>query len=887
MPWTKETFKKHWPDATDAQLEKASKIANGVLKDTGDEGKAISIGIAKAKVSAAYGSAGDEIIANAWGGEVEISAIGTAPVAPLDVPPGTRAAASANGQPAGTDGGSGVALDNPDAKGCKMEPGPIGDKIKSKDGKEPLPKFNLSAYNGGPMKLAGFTYPIVIDATGVKFAANPLPIYAGGHPSELASPSELMDCLAGMGACSIEGGRIKATGEITGDTPTIRAMLTHARNGVKFQNSVHGRPIPETFEFIRAGTSVIVNGQTVTGPASVARQSVLDHIAILPLGADTTTSAHIAASNAAGVKNMEFSAFLKAEYGMEQAAFDALPDPAKAKIKAAFDGAGKPKTEPEKKEPEIKASADTTGDTIKAQNEALAANLDRVTKIGELAKDFPAISAQAVREGWTVEKTENAVLKAERDKLTAGTFGASGAPSIGGGMVPKDGLLRASTPAYRGGRHDTGRGSRLTDDMSAIVEAAGLISARYSDERLVKDRSYGERTVLAAQHAMSRFGHGLGPVGLMRLAASFAGIELPSDARDPRFLDTIRAEFTTLNLPVILSNLMNKFLLDGYNAVDPDLAAAAGEQGVAAWQKFVKRTTLQDFKPHYRVRLVGDTRFKDLGPTGEIQHGKIGEQSYTVQAKTKAIMLGISREQIINDDLSAMSTLPTNIGRGFGITIAESVYAVLIAALQSDNSTAFFTTSTSTTAGATMNPNMQTAAADALGFASLESAVALFDNQIGPDGLPTGLYPEILLVPPGLKGLARQLYDPRFPLIQQISTSGTASRATMTPASNYLGGLYRPVCSSYLARLTNVDLIRILGSGPAGASLGSTTTWYLLAGPQQAACAIEAGFLNGQEMPIIERGEADFDRLGIGFRGFGDFGVSLAEPRAGVKSTIA
>jgi hypothetical protein len=95
------------------------------------------------------------------------------------------------------------------------------------------------------------------------------------------------------------------------------------------------------------------------------------------------------------------------------------------------------------------------------------------------------------------------------------------------------------------------------------------------------------------------------------------------------------------------------------------------------------------------------------------------------------------------------------------------------------------------------------------------------------------------------------------------------------------------VCSSYLARLTNVDLIRILGSGPAGASLGSTTTWYLLAGPQQAACAIEAGFLNGQEMPIIERGEADFDRLGIGFRGFGDFGVSLAEPRAGVKSTIA
>jgi hypothetical protein len=48
--------------------------------------------------------------------------------------------------------------------------------------------------------------------------------------------------------------------------------------------------------------------------------------------------------------------------------------------------------------------------------------------------------------------------------------------------------------------------------------------------------------------------------------------------------------------------------------------------------------------------------------------------------------------------------------------------------------------------------------------------------------------------------------------------------------------------------------------------------------------AIEVVFLDGQETPTIEEAEADFDTLGIQFRGFHDFGVSKHEYRAGVKS---
>ncbi len=48
-PWTAETFKKHAKKLTSGQAGKAAQIANAVLAATGDEGKAIRIGISKAK----------------------------------------------------------------------------------------------------------------------------------------------------------------------------------------------------------------------------------------------------------------------------------------------------------------------------------------------------------------------------------------------------------------------------------------------------------------------------------------------------------------------------------------------------------------------------------------------------------------------------------------------------------------------------------------------------------------------------------------------------------------------------------------------------------------------------------------------------------------------
>jgi len=61
----------------------------------------------------------------------------------------------------------------------------------------------------------------------------------------------------------------------------------------------------------------------------------------------------------------------------------------------------------------------------------------------------------------------------------------------------------------------------------------------------------------------------------------------------------------------------------------------------------------------------------------------------------------------------------------------------------------------------------------------------------------------------------------------------------------------------------------------------STTAWYLFG---RMLRPMWAAFLNGNESPTVESAEADFNTLGIQFRGYHDFGAGQNEYLAGIKS---
>ena len=103
----------------------------------------------------------------------------------------------------------------------------------------------------------------------------------------------------------------------------------------------------------------------------------------------------------------------------------------------------------------------------------------------------------------------------------------------------------------------------------------------------------------------------------------------------------LRAAFSTFTLPGILSNVANKFLLDGFESVEQ------------AWQRIAATRSVKDFKAVTSYRLTGGFEYEEVGPDGELKHAQVGEESFTNQAKTYGRMFSLTRTDLINDDMDA------------------------------------------------------------------------------------------------------------------------------------------------------------------------------------------------------------------------------------------
>ena len=236
-----------------------------------------------------------------------------------------------------------------------------------------------------------------------------------------------------------------------------------------------------------------------------------------------------------------------------------------------------------------------------------------------------------------------------------------------------------------------------------------------------------------------------------------------------------------------------------------------------------------------------------MAPGGEIKNSTLTEDAYTNKAETYGTMITIDRTHIINDDLGALTDIPYQLG----ITAARSQNKVIWETFL--NNSTFFSSD---------NNNLIT---KALSIEGLTEAQAKFAHLKDKNGELTGLQAKYLLVPASLEVLAMQLYKD----INIISVGGGSTKAT-TPAGNPFNGKYEPIASPYL------DDPSMTGY--------SATAWYLLADPREAA-AIDVVFLDGMDAPKVENFPAGVNVLGWSCRAVMDFGVTLADPRAGVKSS--
>jgi len=155
----------------------------------------------------------------------------------------------------------------------------------------------MVAYTGGPMRVAGWRYPVVVDLAGMAIPSQNRPIRFG-H-----------DAASGVGHTDqirMEDGQLLAAGVVSRDTAAAKEVVVSARNGFPWQASI--ATSVDEFEFVKENQHATVNGREFPGPLNVVRKSVLGEISFVDLGADGQTSAVVAAQNSTTSQHEEFQA---------------------------------------------------------------------------------------------------------------------------------------------------------------------------------------------------------------------------------------------------------------------------------------------------------------------------------------------------------------------------------------------------------------------------------------------------------------------------------------------------------------------------------------------------------------------------------------------------
>ena len=635
--------------------------------------------------------------------------------------------------------------------------------------------------------------------SGLAYSGGKMRLFGWSHPvvvdlSGMAIP-ETVPLLAnhenhtlgrvGLVAAKVAGNSLAIEGGIVAEGELAGAIVSQGKAGADWQLSI-GAEV-EAAELVQQGRRK-VNGVEHEAPFYHVTKSTLREVSVVAVGADKSTHMKVTAK-----LELKGNSIMEPDNkGMTPPKAEAANTPVAAAPKEVSAAAATVHPEPAPDAGEIAA-------------EAMKAERARVVAVKAVCGgEFPEIDAKAVAEGWTKEQTSDAVLAAYRAKQPTTT-----APSV---------TVR--------------KGTEMT---AKHLEAALSLRAGIDGDSLA--REMGEETVESAMRDMD-----IPLRGVLAECMRIEGMAVPRSLDN----DAIKAAFSTVSLPGILSNVAHKKLLQSYNA-QPIIAL-----------KLCTTGDLTDFKENERFRLTDIGDLLPIGADGEIKDGTLAEENAKNQLDTYAKKFCLTRKMIINDDLGAFLKVPTAMGNRAARLVDQLFFKRLMANPAMTDGKPIFSTS---------HKNLLTGATSALSADSLKKAIQLFTDQTDADGQPISVEPSILLVPTALKHLAIELTRGAT-----LMMSGGADN-TVRPTLNVLADENLSIVSSpYLANRNYPN--------------ASETAWYLFGKPGTVD-TFEIGYLKGKRTPTVERGDLDFDVLGIWFRVYFDIEIREQDHRGMVKSNGA
>ncbi|WP_107339778.1 prohead protease/major capsid protein fusion protein [Agrobacterium pusense] len=288
---------------------------------------------------------------------------------------------------------------------------------------------------------------------------------------------------------------------------------------------------------------------------------------------------------------------------------------------------------------------------------------------------------------------------------------------------------------------------------------------------------------------------------------------------------------TTSDFPLVVSNAAGKSAAAGYQAAESALKALCG------------RKTLTNFKPATSIRLGEMGRLEPLSESGEFTATSRGENGEEMQLSTFGRRFDVTRQLLINDDLSLLGDITRALGVAAAQTEADKIVELLTGSAKLSDGKPLFHASRS---------NIGTGVAlDAEGGAAAVIAARVSMRKTkGLDGSTIiDAAPKYLVVGPdgedGAEALLAEIYPAKA---EDVSTLSKKLELVVEP--------------------------RIEGKN-----------WTLLADPARVP-VLQIGYLNGNQGVQIQRQEA-WNTLGTSYRAFLDFGTGYAGWRGSFSGGVA
>src|SRR5690606_11957942 len=294
---------------------------------------------------------------------------------------------------------------------------------------------------------------------------------------------------------------------------------------------------------------------------------------------------------------------------------------------------------------------------------------------------------------------------------------------------------------------------------------------------------------------------------------------------------------STRDFPFILENVITKTLRAGY------------ERTQRTFVPWTRQATLPDFKEISRVQLSGAPNLKRVVEGGEYEYGQLGDSAEKYRVQKYGRIVHITWETIINDDLDALTRIPTLFGSSAADLESDIVYGILNGNPKMADNVDLFHSSHGNLASAgvalidAVNPDPSVANP----LAAMRAAMLL---QKGIEGRYITVRPRFLLVPPELEEAA-------------LKVTNAAIVAARGNDANVLGPSLVPIVEPRLHD-------------------GSATAWYGVADPNQVD-TIEYAYLEGNEGVFTET-KAGFEVDGLQVKCRHVFGAKAIDHRGLYKN---